>query len=330
MTEHSLTDGYSQDDYIAIQTKLIILRKYGSKSDAVYMKKILQAAINEFAESSDLFEKFLDEYNAIENKQLQTILADGTKINLRQTIENVMYGLYLHADENKIMQLLQMDVSLCFVLIREYVESLESLVFKTYDALILCVENKLKKTEFKKAPAVFLGDINSKQEITDAPFWSNLYGKNADDKELEEIISENELEDNEILLICVAFMKEVRKEEYSVQYLEKLVFPPTRKDWGDFSELHQIFQQEENIGYSSKVRYNDKHDMAYVHLFRNVEGAFIINQPHLIQDICVITLVHDSDELGWRIFQIGERAEYYKESLTIPQYLKRILSRKCK
>ena len=84
-TEHSLTDGYTQDEYIATQTKLIILRKYGSKTDAVYIRKVLQMAIKEFPESADIFEQLLDEYDEIENKQLQTILADGTKINLGQS-----------------------------------------------------------------------------------------------------------------------------------------------------------------------------------------------------------------------------------------------------
>ena len=327
-TDHSLTDGYTQDEYIATQTKLIILRKYGSKPDAVYIRKILEMAINEFPESADIFAQLLDEYNTIENRQIQTILADGTKINLRQSIEDVMYGLYLHADENKIKQLLQMDSTLSFALIREYVESLENLVFKVYDALVGCVENKFVKAEYKKAPVLFLGEDTSGQKIESSPFWSNLYGKDASDSDLKEIINDNELEDNIILLICTAFMNEITKEDYSVESLENLIFPPTRSDWGDFSKLHDMCIKEEKIGFSSTVRYNDKHDMAYVHLFRNVEGAFIIEQPHLIQDVCVITLVHDSDELGWRIFQIGERAEYYKAELTLSEFLKRIIKHK--
>jgi hypothetical protein len=216
---------------------------------------------------------------------------------------------------------------LSFAVIREYVESLEKLIFKVYEALVECVENKFEKAEYKKAPVIFLGESNSKQEITGSPFWSNLYGKNASDNELKEIIEDNDLEDNVILLICIAFMDEISKEDYSVECLEKLVFPPTRHDWGDFSKLHEMCIQEKKIGYSSTVSYNDQHDMAYVHLFRNVDEPFIIDQPHLIQDICVITLVHDNDELGWRIFQIGARAEYYKENLTMSQFLKRIIGR---
>jgi hypothetical protein len=210
---------------------------------------------------------------------------------------------------------------------REYVEALEKLIFKLYDALVNCVENKFEKNEYKKAPVIFLGDTNSKQEITGSPFWSNLYGKDADDKDLEKIISENTIEDNQILLMCLTFMEEIIKDDYSVKKLKKLVFPPTRKDWGDFSELHKICKQEKNLGYSSKVRYNDKHDMAYVHIYRNVEDPFIINQPHIMQNICAMTLVHDN-ELGWRIYQIGEKADSYVEILTISQFLKRVLLRK--
>lgn len=279
-TEHSLTDGYTQDEYIATQTKLIILRKYGSKTDAVYIRKVLQMAIKEFPESADIFEQLLDEYDEIENKQLQTIIADGTKINLRQSIEDVMYGLYLHADENKIKQLLQMDSTLSFVLTREYVETLEDLVFKVYDVLVGFVDDKFVKTEYKKAPVLSLGDCNSRQEIKGSPFWSNLYGKDASERELNEIIDGNNLEDNIILMICSTFINEITKKKYSVECLEKLVFPPTRKVWGDFSELHEMCIKENNIGFSSAVSYNEKHDMAYVHLFRNVDKAFIIEQPY--------------------------------------------------
>lgn len=48
--EHSLTDSYTNDEYIAIQTKLIILRKFGSKKDVVYIQSILKLAKDEFPE----------------------------------------------------------------------------------------------------------------------------------------------------------------------------------------------------------------------------------------------------------------------------------------
>lgn len=329
--EHSLTDSYTNDEYIAIQTKLIILRKFGSKKDAVYIQSILNLAKDEFPERSQCFDALLSDYDEIERTQLQMILSDGRKLNLYQTIEDVMYGLYLHADAEKIERLLAVDSTLRFAATRKYVESLEQVILNAYDNILPCVAKKLEQKPFEHAPVIFLGDSNNtRQEITGSPYWANLYGKNASNNELQEIISENSIEDNIILLICIGFIEEIRKENYSVQKLENFIFPPTRNDWGDFSQLHKMCKDLTNLGYSSHVRFNDKHDMAYVSLFRNIEGAFIIEQPHIIQDLCIITLVYENEKYGWRIFQIGPRAETYKETISISESIKHILKNRNK
>lgn len=329
--EHLLTDSYTNDEYIAIQTKLIILRKFGSKKDAVYIKSILNLAKDEFPEKSQCFNALLLDYDGIERTQLQMILPDGRKLNLYQTIEDVMYGLYLHADAEKIERLLAVDSTLRFSATRKYVESLETVILNAYDNILPCVTEKLEQKPFEHAPVIFLGDSNNtRQEITNSPYWTNLYGKNASDNELKDIFGKNSMEDNIILLICIEFIEEIRKENYSVKKLENLIFPPTRNDWGDFSQLHKMCKDLTNLGYSSRVRFNDKHDMAYVSLFRNIEGAFIIEQPHIIQDLCIITLVFESEKYGWRIFKIGPRAETYKETLSILESIKRILENRNK
>lgn len=328
---HSLTDSFSKDEYIAIQTKLIILRKFGSKPEKVYIEKILNTAVVEFPAKTKKFSSLLSEYKEMSQKQLQSILADGTKLTLYETIEDVMYGLYLHADEARIKRLVNTDPALCFVATREYVESLEKVVIDTYSILTACIAERYEMIEYEKAPVIFLGnEYKNEQKINGSPFWSNLYGTDASEIELKRIIGENSLEDNKIILICTSFMEEVRKDDYSVEKLENLVFPPTRRDWEDFSKLHRMCKDIPNIGWSTKVRYNDTHDMAYVNIFRNVEGAFVIDQPHVIQDICVITLVHENDKYGWRIFQIGERAEKYKETLSVAESIKRSFSKKGK
>ena len=59
-----------------------------------------------------------------------------------------------------------------------------------------------------------------------------------------------------------------------IEKLEKLVFPWVRSDWGDFSDLHNFVIEKKNIGLSSRVQYNDRHDIAYLKIFQNVENAF--------------------------------------------------------
>lgn len=329
--EHLLTDSYSQDEYIATQTKLMILRKFGSKPEKVYIEMILNTAMVEFPEQKQKFSSLLNSFKEISQKQFQSILTDGTKLTLYETIEDVMYGLYLHADETRIKRLVNIDETLCFVATRKYVESLEKIVMETYDIIVPCVTEKYEMAQYVKAPVIFLGDENkNEQKISNSPFWSNLYGTDVSKTEVNQIIDENSLEDNLIILICTSFMEEIRRDDYSIEKLEKLVFPPTRSVWNDFSRLHQLCKDIPNMGWSTKVRYNESHDIAYVNLFRNVEGAFIIDQPHVIQDICVITLVHENDNYGWRVFQIGGHLEQYKEILSNAESIKRLLSNKRK
>ena len=92
--------------------------------------------------------------------------------------------------------------------------------------------------------------------------------------------------------------------------------------------IERYVREGKNIGWSTRVRYNDKHDMAYVHIFQNVKGAFTIDHSHVIsQDIAVITLVNER-KYGWKIFSIGERVTQYKESLSLGESIRRLLKRK--
>lgn len=63
------------------------------------------------------------------------------------------------------------------------------------------------------------------------PFWSNMYGHDADDEELKQIYGQLVLEDIEILIRCNIFLEELKKEVISVDLLDKLIFPSTKKDW---------------------------------------------------------------------------------------------------
>ena len=40
--------------------------------------------------------------------------------------------------------------------------------------------------------------------------------------------------------------------------------------------IERYVREGKNIGWSTRVRYNDKHDMAYVHIFQNVNGILSV------------------------------------------------------
>ena len=141
------------------------------------------------------------------------------------------------------------------------------------------------------------------------------YGHDADDEELKQIYRQLVPEDIEILIRCNIFLEELKKDVISVDLLDKLIFPSTKKDWKDYSEAREFFLGIKNPGISSKVRYNEQHTMAYVRIHPNVEDAFVINSPHIINDIYEISLVKDYGMVEWKIYSFVNVNEKIYQSL---------------
>ena len=240
-----------------------------------------------------------------------------------------MYGVYLHADSEKIESLLKIDPSLLFVVTRKYVEELEKVVLETYELLDKLVEDKYVIKEFTKASviAIINGQESVDHKITGSPFWSNLYGKDAGIDDFNKILGTNSLEDNIIIIKGICFIEECLKNDYNQVLLRELIYPSTLSDWGDFKEIHNQLIEIKNIGWSSKIRYNDRHDMAYMNIYHNVEDPFIINQPQVFYgNASVLTFVKDKKD-DWKIFCFGDKLEDFLIKGSIVDYVKYIIKR---
>lgn len=309
---HKITDSYDEFDYIKINTKLMLLRKYGNFNENVYIGNIIKESIKKYPQKKEQLDNLLEDYIKIEQQQLEYILPDGTKLNLYKTIEDVMYGLYLHADLEKIERLAKTEESLRFVCVRKYVEELENVLLKVYDLLKECGEVVERNTEKVKASTIYLGEPSkSNQEIKNSPYWANLYGKDGTDDDLNIIMQTQGNEELEILAKCMIFIEELKRDNVSISIMNDLIFPTTKKDWGDYSEAQSFYKSIKNPGISSKVRYNENHTMAYVRIFPQVEDIFIIDTPHIINDIYEISLVKEREKEEWKIYSFGGHLESY-------------------
>ena len=229
LCSHELTADYDAESYVQINTKLILLRKYGSKGEPVFIEEILDEMKKTYPHKSEEASKILDEYHEIINMQIEQILADGTKLNLYQTIEDVMYGLYLHADANRIQRLVQTDEQLRFTCIRKYVEDFEKVLFKIIKCLRECGMD-VEEIHKEHASIIAFGNQSESQNVVNSPFGLNMYGHDADDEELKQIYGQLVPEDIEILIRCNIFFEELKKDVISVDLLDKLIFPSTKKD----------------------------------------------------------------------------------------------------
>lgn len=306
LCSHSLVDEYDEKAYIQTHIKLMLLRKYGTRSENVYIVTVIDEAIKKYSEQEAKWKILLDMYHEIENRKIEHILPDGTKLNLYQTIEDVMYGLYLHADKKRIERLLQTDETMRFICVRDYVESLEEVIFKVYDLLKWCGEEYVEPTEQKRATVLYLGDKEkSVQAIKKSEYWSNLYGHDAEDEDIDKIVGQLESEDLEIHFKCQLFLELLKKEKISFELMDLLILPATKCDWGDFSEARLCYSAIKKPGISTKVRYNEEHNRAYVRIFQQVDDFFVIDSPHVINDFFDICLVKENEVGDWRIHSLN-------------------------
>ena len=246
--------------YVMLQTKLMILRKYDYNREDVYLSNVFDAIDKMYPEMGENINILREKFEKLNNYYMEVILSDGTSLNLYKAIEDVMYGLYLHADPDKIERLLKTNKNVYLMAVKEYIIVLEKIVIDTYNSIVDKMKNKYSQQE----------------------------------------------------------------EDYSVKTLEKLVFPWVRSDWGDFSDLHNFVMEKKNIGLSSRVQYNDRHDIAYLKIFQNVENAFVVEQPHQIPDIWILNFVKKNEKYGWRIYGIGDKIADYKESGSILDWFEHI------
>lgn len=305
-TSDSMVDEYTENDYIGIQVRLMLLRKYycKGKDQNVSIENLLKKAKEIFTEKAQEIEDLLREYESISQQQIENILSDGTKLNLYETIEDTIYGLYLHADENRINKLMKTTESIRFVCIRKYVLDIESILYKIYDFFKREGVSTPMANNMTTSPLIYLGNTsNNSQEIKKSQYWKNAYGHDVTDDEALEALIQNSTEEMQILIISYLFLECLKESTIPIDELRKYVHPATLKSWRDFKEAQEYYASIPNPGVSSRVRYNKNRDTAYVRILPNVEEAFCVDTPHIFEDIYEIAL---GKHLGiWKIFSFG-------------------------
>ena len=301
-----LTDDYTEADYIGIQVKLMLLRKYygSSNKENVNLKRLLSEAEIAFPNRINEWNTLSAEFDQIETQQMEHLLTDGTKLNIYTTIEDSVYGLYLHADENRINRLENTAEAIRFFCTRKYIVEIEALIFRLYDLLVECGVNSRIGSPASRSPMVYLGDTSQNtQAVTASPYWSNIYGHDATDDDIEQIGQEITLEEKKMLYLCISFTDELRKTPIQAKELRKYIHPAARSGWGNFQAAQAFFCSIPNPGFSTKVRYNENKDTAYIRIFPKVDEPFMINTPHVFSEGYEFAL---GKWFGrWMIYQFG-------------------------
>jgi hypothetical protein len=297
----------------------MLLRKYTrSGRGNLYLSDISTEAIRRFPEQSDYLTQFQTRFHQSCDQSLNHALADGSERTLDETIDDTMYGLHLHADQDKIYRIAEDNELLRLYCVVTFVKEIECLVIELSDFLekngILCVE----KTHHLHAPVIHieLSEESKKsniQNITGSPYWSNLIGSDMEDYSpgavFTTMFKQYTLEEWQLWATAYSFTQLLLKEPFSYDEMTLLVFESNINDWGDFSEAIEFYKSIPSPGISSVIRYNKQHDIAYIHVYPLVEKAFVIDSPQIISDVYVITLLKDQNLDEWRVFSFGGRMD---------------------
>lgn len=282
-----LSDNYTEADYIGVQVRLMLLRKYyggGDKENVSFKRRISEAEVA-FPDKLNELQSLSADFDQIESQQLEHLLADGTKLNIYTTIEDSVYGLYLHADEARINRLEKTSEGIRFFCTRKYIVEIESIIFRLYELLVECGVSSQIASKANRSPMIYLGDTgNNTQFVTASPYWSNIYGHDATDDDMEKIVQDITLEEKKILYLCIAFSDELKAPQIQVKKLRKYIHPAARSDWGDFQSAKTLFCSIPNPGFSTKVRYNENKDTAYVRIYPKVDNPFFLDTPHVFSE----------------------------------------------
>ncbi|UZT82889.1 hypothetical protein [Caproicibacterium sp. BJN0003] len=294
--------------YIAVQTRLMLLRKYtrDGKSGSLYLPEIITDAIKIFPENteylSDLKTKFQDSCE----QSINHILADGTERTLGQSIDDTMYGLYLHADKKRVRRILQDDEALRLHCVVLFVGKIEPLIIEFSNFLkskgVTCIE----KAEHQHAPVISLTSQKGGRNITGSPFWSGIIGSDMNDEDLKESVrefcKEYTPEEQKLWKTAKDFTDLLeKKDDFSYDEMKKVVYEPSLSVWGDFSEVRKLYQSIPDPAITTKIRYNQRHDTAYIYVLPKAPEKFLIEQPQIISGIYCIALIKDSRLDEWRV-----------------------------
>ena len=158
--------------YVMLQTKLMILRKYDYNREDVYLSNVFDAIDKMYPEVGENINILREKFEKLNNYYMEVILSDGTSLNLYKAIEDVMYGLYLHADPDKIERLLKTNKNVYLMAVKEYITVLEGIVVDTYNSIVDKMKNKYSQQEETSASVIFMGDpTDEKHDIKNSPYW---------------------------------------------------------------------------------------------------------------------------------------------------------------
>ena len=296
--------GIEDSDIVAVSIRAFLLRKFITRNDNVHIGKIIKKAINVFPEIEQNLQKLYSTFIEKYNENMIQIDASGRESNLREVFDDVIYGIYLHADFERVERLNNSTDYSRYLLLRRLVSSMEDIFSELYETIK--TENPeliQNQSEFERA--VVVRDFETNEDsLKGEGYWENLVVEELNDPTMKEIIQKQSLQDLLILQTAGIFVRNIIDRKISFDDMKDIVFLPTMSDWNDFSGAIDLVTQLGECGMGTTVKYSEERDVAYVKILKNVGEGFTITQEQSIPTE-IVTLIVDERISQWRVFSFG-------------------------
>lgn len=304
-----------EEHYAALNVRAFLIRKHINRSENVHIGSIINKAKNVIPREVDALADIFEEFKKGYNENVFQILESGEELDLRKTFDDIVYGLFLHADFERVKRMSLSGGYIQFYCLYKFVASIEKVMFRLYEVLKKhsLSDMRINKIEEAGAGVVLLDKTkNAQKNITG--FWRNLYGREASSEEaIQHMLKGKTKTDLQIINYTMNFIENIMTGDLNIDSLKRLVYPSTTYDWGDFSEVKKIIHSFSGLGLGSEVRYNKYKDVAYSKIMHSVEKPLLIEQPHIIENVLVFTFIEDPQDGIWKIYNIGAPTDPIKE-----------------
>lgn len=310
-------------EYKELVLKITLLRKFMMKDEEMYIINILNKIkkINGMADDKEIddLEKRIYDLFRIE---FSYSLSNSNIQHLYHSVTDLIYGLYLHSDTEKIENAILSDESIRKVILINFIQKFDPILYSTYE--LIKAKSDLDFTtneENRLVPIIhFANKINVKRNVELSPRWTNIDGHDIKENEIERFIYELDNRDTRILKTASKFISLLQENTIDVNHISRLLTPQSPIS-SNIKENSEIIKSIKNIALSNKVRYSTNLKYAFVYFFEDVISPFSINSPQILRNVHCIRFKKQLISNNYKINNfVNELPSYYM--MTIQNQLK--------
>ncbi|MDE9421671.1 hypothetical protein P1O01_07950, partial [Erysipelothrix rhusiopathiae] len=220
---------------------------------------------------------------------------------------------YLHSDTEKIENSILSDEKLRKHLLLNFIQEFDPIIFETYRIVSKYVEVKVPDNSIKEKSAVLHLTEKSKvkRNVQKSPRWSNIDGKDIDQNEINQFVDDLSNRDKRILDTADLFINLLQEDKVDKDKISKLLTPQS-PIYSNIEKNAEIFKTIDNVALSTIVRYSTNLKYAYVYFFEDVEHAFSLDNPQILNNVNCIRFKKNAITNNYKINNfVNELPHYY-------------------